>query len=103
MKRILVRFLVIGSGFAWLVALWPSIVASEDAAQAWDQEKVTAIAMGFAESVKGIEDAFRRELADLMPTGDRRSRYQTKQNLRRLRAETGQLARELEKGSKLGS
>lgn len=66
--------------------------------KAWDQQAVTAIAKDLAESLSEVEDAFRNEPGNMMPTGDQRSRHAAKQDLRRLRRETRHLARELESG-----
>ena len=67
----------------------------------WDQAAVTGLAKALADSVSDVEDAFRREPGEMVPSGDRRSRYAAKQDLRRLRREARHLANSLEAGEGL--
>ena len=69
--------------------------------KAWDGQVVTSMAKNLAESLSQVEDAFRKEPGNMMPTVDRRWRHATKQDLRRLRREARHLARELESGKGL--
>jgi hypothetical protein len=88
--------LVLIAALGWIA---PSLATSETSpTQSWDQPKVTEIAKALATAANDLQLAFRREPADMMPSGDRRSRYAAKQDLRRLRSETRHLASQLEAG-----
>ena len=88
-----------GVAVAMAILSWVGTAVGEEIeSKAWDQQLVTGIAKDLAESLSEVEDAFRKELGNMMPTGDRRSRYAAKQDLRRLRREARHLARELESG-----
>lgn len=77
----------------------PGLLAADaEAPQPWNQSKVTEIAKGLAKSADDLALAFRREPADMIPSADQRARYAVKQDLRRLKRETRQLAKELEAG-----
>jgi len=64
----------------------------------WDQQAVTDLSKELAKGVTAIEDAFRHEPGNAMPTGDTRARREIKQDLRRLRREADSLAKQLESG-----
>lgn len=91
------RLAVVAIAFA---ALAPTGVATAEEIDSvpWDQQAVSEIAETLTESLKGIEAALRNEPGNMMPTGDRRSRYAVKQDVRRLRREGQHLANETASG-----
>lgn len=80
------------------VPAWAEDAETGDATTAWNQAAVTQIAESLATAIDDVSNAFRRELSDMQPSGDRRSRYEVKDRLRRLRREADHLAKALKGG-----
>ena len=91
------RFSVTAVAFAVVGSAIPAIAGDIDS-QPWDQQAVSGIAQELADSLQSIDDALRNEPGNTMPTGDRRSRYAVKQDLRRLRREARHFASETAAG-----
>jgi ferric-dicitrate binding protein FerR (iron transport regulator) len=98
-RRVFLSMLVAGA-VAFVAGAEPTQPAEpEKTAQAWDQAQVAELGAGLATAVDAIQRSYRGELASGMPSGDRRSRYDTTQNLRRLSSEARQLSRQLAGGA----
>jgi hypothetical protein len=68
---------------------------------AWDQDKVTELAVQLADAARELELAFRREPPPHVGHGQSRARFRFRDSLRVLRTETRALAAELEAGGGL--
>jgi len=93
-----------------LVAVFPAVVALSVAlsatpcraqATAWNQDKVTELAVQLADVVVELQVAMRREGNPSMAQAQSRARHSFRDSLRVLRSETRALAAELEAGGGL--
>jgi hypothetical protein len=93
---------VVSGSLAPILALLPlAFPAAPARAQgaAWNQDRVTELAVELAQTVAELQSAFRREPVPHLLSGQARARHRFRDALRVLRTETRALASELESGA----
>ena len=90
MSRILVASIV-------AIALAASLATPARAETAWDQAKVTALAKQLDTAAQALYDTFYNQPKPIV--GQERAFYRLKQDIRHIRSDAKQLARELAKGA----